>query len=180
MKKFFLIMILAATHWAFSADADNKDEKAISMENTLFNHLLGDWQIQTWRVGQDGKWVEGQAAEWNWYKILDGNAIQDDWIAPALSIPVQNGQRQYGTNIRIYNPQKKQWEMAWMSSNGKKMDTFIAEEDSDKIVMTGFYLGTNARITFFNMSDASFDWKLELQQQDESWLEVSRLKGTKK
>jgi hypothetical protein len=69
--------------------------------------------------------------------------------------------------------------MAWMASTGQKLDTFTAVEDSEKIVMSGFYNGANSKITFFNITVKSFDWKLELQQKDESWIEVYRIKGTK-
>ena len=141
---------------------------------------IGDWEIKDWGLVKQGQWQAGQGADWNWYKILDGQAIQDDWIAPSLSQPTGSGKRQYGTNIRIYNPKKKQWEMAWMSSNGKKLDTFSAKEHQNKIVMTGFYAGSNSRITFFNISANSFDWKLEMQQKDQSWLESYRIKGIRK
>ncbi|WP_395375637.1 hypothetical protein [Marinicella sp. W31] len=180
MRTLFAILLLTMSQLVFSDEKEQSDVKEASMENTLLNHLIGEWNIKDWSLDKQGQWQEGQGADWNWYKILDGQAIQDDWIAPSLSHTIEPGQRQFGTNIRIYNPQKKQWEMAWMSSNGKKLDTFSAQEYTDKVVMTGYYAGTDSRITFFNIGTDAFDWKLELQQKDKSWLEAYRIKGTRK
>ena len=179
MKKYLILAVLVFSQLILADETDSTDTKTITMENTLFNHLIGNWSIEDWSLSKEGQWQSGQGADWNWYKILDGNAIQDDWIAPSLSDKVQKGKRQFGTNIRIFNPKKSQWEMAWMASTGQKLDTFTAVEDSEKIVMSGFYNGANSKITFFNITVKSFDWKLELQQKDESWIEVYRIKGTK-
>lgn len=140
--------------------------------------LLGDWAITDWSLQQDGTWAEAGGAEWHWYTILDGTAIQDDWISPALDQPEPEAGRQFGTNIRIYNPAEQRWEMAWASSNGKKVDTFVATVSDGQLVMTGVFGGRQSRITFFDMTEDSFDWKLEFQNaQDESWLEVYRIHG---
>jgi hypothetical protein len=162
-----------------ASETQPTDFKEITIENSLFNSLIGNWRIEDETLSANGQWLAGQGADWNWYKILDGNAIQDDWIAPSMSTKVEKGKRQFGTNIRIYNPEKGLWEMAWIASTGKKLDTFTAVEDSEKIVMSGFYAGADSKITFFNINNKSFEWKLELQQADKSWLEVYRIKGSK-
>lgn len=140
--------------------------------------LLGNWKITDQALQQDGNWVPGNGAQWHWYTILDGYAIQDDWIAPALDDPTPESGRQFGTNIRIYNPAEQRWEMAWAASSGNKIDTFVATGDDETVVMTGEFNGRNSRITFFDMTADSFDWKLELQNpEDETWLEVYRIHG---
>ena len=90
--------------------------------------------------------------------------------------------RVFGTNIRTYNPKTNQWEMAWISSLGNKVDTFKAIEKNGHIVMTGFYNGANTRITFFNMPASTFDWKMEIQSSKDKikWTEVYRIHGIKK
>lgn len=156
------------------------DEKQVTIENTLFNQLIGEWAITDSSLTPDGTWKAGLGADWNFYKILNGNAIQDNWIAPPIGVEVKNGQRQFGTNIRIFNPKESQWEMGWIASNGKELKTFTAIEDNEKIVMKGVFGGGNSQITFFNITENSFDWKLQLEQKDKSWPEVYRIKGTKK
>ena len=40
--------------------------------------------------------------------------------------------------------------------------------------------GFFGRITFFDMTDDSFDWKLEWSKDKEQWQEVYRIHGTRK
>lgn len=176
--KEIIILLLILSLSAHSSETETTASKVITMENTLFNKMIGQWKIKDWSLNKEGKWQEANGADWSFYKILNGNAIQDDWISPSMD--VKTDKRQFGTNIRIYNPKKAQWEMAWMASTGQKLDTFTAVEYKDKVVMSGFYAGANSKITFYNMTSQSFEWKLELEQKDKTWLEVYRIKGVKK
>ena len=110
MEKLFLFILLLLSQAVFSSETVQSSDKAkaITMENTLFNHLIGNWDIQDWTLDPKGEWQKGPGADWNWYKILDGQAIQDDWISASLSLSLDPGKRQFGTNIRIYNPKKNQ------------------------------------------------------------------------
>ena len=125
---------------------------------------------------------QGRGADWNWYTILDGHAIQDDWISPSLSVEVEEGKRGFGTNIRIYNPTDKRWNQIWVSSNSRKFDNFTATFIDGKIVMRGFYVGNETRVTFYDMKENTFDWKMEFQDKDnpEVWKEVYRIHGDRK
>jgi hypothetical protein len=147
------------------------------LQNSVMSELIGHWQIADSSLNQQGQWQAGVGASWHFYPILNGHAIQDDWIAPALDQPEPENGRQYGSNIRIFNPKENQWEMAWASVKGQKIDTFTAEERDGTIIMTGQFNGQNSRITFYNVSKQSFDWKLEFEQADKSWSEVYRIKG---
>ncbi|TQV87243.1 hypothetical protein [Aliikangiella coralliicola] len=150
----------------------------------LFEPLLGNWRIEDFQLDAKGQWQPAGGADWNFYSILNGAAIQDDWIAPSLSKAAPKQGRQFGTNIRIYNPAKKQWEMAWMSNNGKKVDTFIAKEKDGKIIMQGIFGGKNTKITFYDISEKTFLWKMEQENtadnKTKNWKVVYKIKGTKK
>jgi len=147
------------------------------LNNSLMKKLLGEWEITDSSLNQQGQWQAGNGASWHFYPILNGQAVQDDWIAPALDQPEPEAGRQYGTNIRIFNPKETRWEMAWASVKGQKVDTFTAIETDDAIIMSGLFNGNTSRITFFDIQANSFAWKLELQQPDKTWLEVYRIKG---
>jgi len=150
-------------------------------ETAQFGQLVGQWTIRDENRQPDGSWVEGAGAEWNWYYVLDGYAVQDDWIAPIPNAPDGGPSMQYGTNLRIYNPQAQQWEMAWTSSTGPSIATFTATQEGDSLVMLGiFAAGRPNRITFFDITENTFEWKLEIQQQNESWQEMYRIHGTRK
>ncbi len=149
------------------------------LENSLMKKLLGHWQIADSSIDAAGQWQDGPGASWHFYPILNGHAVQDDWVSPPLTQAAPAAGRQYGTNIRIFNPKKNQWEMAWASVKGQQVDTFVATENEQQIVMTGLFSGRQSRITFYDIKADSFAWKLEFQQADDTstWSEVYRIKG---
>ena len=177
------LLILLSLSSCVVAKQHNSTINPLAVEQTKqFAPLLGEWTITDSSLDKEGNWQAGAGADWNWYTILDGHAIQDDWIQPSLSKDIDNSKRQFGTNIRIYNPKKNQWEMAWASNGGKKIDTFTAVGSEGKIIMTGFYSGANTRITFYNMQANSFDWKMEFQSNTDAslWKEVYRIHGERR
>ncbi len=176
------IVTLIALSLTFLAHANLKINKNAPAETKQYAPLLGQWSITDSSIDKDGNWIQGPGADWNWYTILDGNAIQDDWIQPPLDIEVEQGKRQYGTNIRIYNPKEKHWEQIWTSISGRKIDRFTAVGKDGTIVMRGFYANNEARITFYNLKENTFDWKMEFQSKtDENiWTEVYRIHGIRK
>lgn len=105
------------------------------LEKSLMKGLIGNWDISDSSLTSDGSWQEGLGATWHFYPILNGHAIQDDWISPPENKPEPPTGRQYGTNIRIFNPEKNHWEMAWMSVKGQKLDQFSAIEEGGKVIM---------------------------------------------
>ncbi len=147
-------------------------------QTSQFAGLVGNWKIDDSYLDKDGKWQPAGGAQWKFYWILGGTAIQDDWISPALDKPAPKAGRQFGTNIRIYNPAQNRWEMAWASNSGRKIDTFNAVAEGKSVVMSGFFNGADSRITFFNIKPQSFDWKLEQQDKKSGkFNETYRIKG---
>ena len=76
---------------------------------------------------QQGNWVpQDQQREWLWYYILDGHAIQDDFVVVFKDESGNSLRRVVGTNIRIYNAEEKRWHMAWISSKARRLAAFTA------------------------------------------------------
>ena len=158
-----------------STQSPGQSERAPA-ETAQFGQLVGNWRIRDYGLDAEGNWQEGNGADWNFYWILDGTAIQDDWIAPSLDTEAPPQGRQYGTNIRIYNPAEKRWEMAWMANTGAKVDTFTAVMEDGALVMRGDYTGKPTRIQFFDITAQRFSWKME-QQTDSEWKTVYRIEA---
>ncbi len=148
-------------------------------QTAQFGQLVGEWRIRDFGRDSEGNWQEGNGADWNFYWILDGTAIQDDWISPGLDSKAPPQGRQYGTNIRIYNPAENRWEMAWMANTGAKVDTFTAVMEDGALVMRGDYGGKPTRISFHDIGQTQFSWKME-QQDGSAWQEVYRIEATRK
>ncbi|MCJ8268158.1 MAG: hypothetical protein MJK04_02035 [Psychrosphaera sp.] len=156
-----------------------QSEKAPAQTSQLAG-LIGNWKIDDYFLNKEGKWVFAGGAQWKFYWILGGTAIQDDWIAPAPDKPAPKAGRQYGTNIRIFNPKLKRWEMAWASNTGGKIDTFNAVAQGESVVMSGFFNGADSRITFYDIKKDRFSWKLEQQIKDSGkFKEIYRIKGSR-
>ena len=156
-------------------------------ETAHMANLIGEWSMSSESRQQDGSWQssEGQIADWNFFYTLDGQAIQDVWIAPPRSVVVDDAtKRQIGSNIRIYWPEKKEWEMVWVAPRWGYVMSFTATSDDEKVVMLTREKtpqGHDQRITFFNMTGDTFDWEMERSEDDgETWTAVFRLHGTKK
>ena len=150
----------------------NKSDKTFSKgmlnpeappETEQFGQLAGIWDAEHVKRNRDGSWSDKKTkTEWHWYYILDGHAIQDDWISvekheesSSILIPV-------GTNIRIYNPEEAKWYMAWIDKNNRRLASFTATYKDDEIIMSGQNAqGRQIRNTFFNISRNNFDWKQE-------------------
>ncbi len=159
------------------------NEKAAKQTEQL-GHLAGVWECELKIRNQDGNWPDtSRKADWIWYYILDGYAIQDDWIVPPLDADTAlAGNSFLGTNIRIYNEKENNWEMAWFDNNSQQVQTFKATYEDNSIIMIGKDAQNNLnRITFYNMTDKTFDWKMESSNNEgETWAEVVKIKGRRK
>jgi hypothetical protein len=147
--------------------------------------LIGDWSTTEEGLNQSGTgWDASKSADWNFYWSFDGWGIRDDYTSPAMSETVADeSKRRRGTNLRIYNTTTKQWIMTWLTPTSAQPQNFTATSTIDEIVMSADDIdpqGNFRRITFFDMTDDSFDWKLEWSKDKEQWLEVYRIHGSRK
>ena len=143
-------------------------------ETEFLGRLVGVWKAERKIRNQDGTWSEAVVeADWMLCYILDGHAIQDDWILPPLDIEIENHERFYGTNIRIFNSDSGQWEMAWIDKKNRKLANFTATQNEHELTMEGTNNSRLIRNTFYNISDNSFDWVQKWTfDQGKSWVPV--------
>lgn len=147
-------------------------------------NMIGEWAIADSVRQQDGSWADGTGADWDFYYTLDGYAIEDIWVKPARATAVDDeSSRTVGVNIRKYDPEAQQWVMAWLTKAPGGVETFTATSDDEQVVMLADApnaQGQLRRITFYNMTGDSFDWRLEWSTDGEQWTEVYRIRGTRK
>lgn len=147
-------------------------------ETGILGQLTGIWQADQTILKSDGNWAAAKnKAEWKWYYILDGHAIQDDWIV----IDSAGDRSVAGTNIRIYNKDEAKWYMGWIDSKNRRLAEFTAINDGNSVVMTGTNAqGRAIRNTFYNISADYFDWKQEWTfDEGNTWTEVTKIKCTR-
>lgn len=142
-------------------------------ETEMLGQLAGTWNATQSILNRDGSWGDEKHAIWKWYYILDGHAIQDDWI----TIDSLNNQSIAGTNIRIYNPEEKEWHMAWIDKTNRRLAAFTAINENGTIIMEGTNAkGRQIKNIFFNITDNEFDWKQEWTfDEGATWVEVVKI-----
>ena len=175
------ILLMIVVSVACNSNHDNGTTKLnpnAPPETAILGQLVGTWDIDQSIINKDGTWGgRKRHAIWKWYYILDGQAIQDDWIL----IDSLNNKHVAGTNIRIYNPKEKQWHMAWIDKTVRRLATFTATNDSGTVVMNGHNAkGQQIKNIFYNIKENEFDWRQEWTLDDgESWITVTKIHGTR-
>lgn len=147
-----------------------------------WDKMIGKWRTTEEGLKPDGSgWQASNGADWHFYHTLNGWAVQDEYYSPPLDTEVDDpNKRQMGTNIRIFDPESKQWIMAWATKAGKRVDIYTATSTDNKIVMLGRpgNTGKYRRITFFDMQENSFEWTLEFSDDGETgWMTVYKIHG---
>ena len=161
-------------------EIDKKPASALNpdapTETEVLGKLIGTWDVEQWFMTTDGTRSDTRRyAKWKWYYILDGQAIQDDWII----IDSLKKEHTTGTNIRIYNPGEKQWYMAWIDKNYRRLAPFTAVNDSGKVIMEGTNAGgRHIKNIFYNITDNEFDWRQEWTfDEGKTWTVVTNIHG---
>ncbi len=136
--------------------------------------LVGTWEAERYIRQRDGSWSSPVKAVWQWYYILDGHAIQDDWM---LLDDSTGGLQTIGTNLRIYNPTKKHWEMTWIDKSARSVLFFNATEVDGRLIMNGKNAKEQqVRNTFSNISRERFLWQQEWTMDGgNSWFVVVKI-----
>ena len=149
-----------------------------------FGRFVGQWYIEQEVLQPDGSWQAVEPAEWRFHYAIGGYAIQDQWIQPPSSQTLMPGEtRQYGTNLRIYDPESDSWQITWAASDSPSFTTYTANaNERGEIVMSGpdpDRPGVTQRITYFDIMDDQWSWRLEFSRDDENWLEVARISAAR-
>jgi hypothetical protein len=147
-------------------------------ETEQLGRLVGIWDAEQIKRNRDGSWSDEKShAEWRWYYILDGHAVQDDWLGVEITEDSRKVLNFIGTNIRIYNPEEEQWHMAWIDKTNRRLAGFTAIYNENRVIMTGTNAqGRLVRTTFYHITPDSFNWKQEWTFDDgKSWLEVAKI-----
>ena len=146
-------------------------------ETELLGQLEGTWDAEQTVLNRDGTWGDPKLSKWKWYYILDGHAIQDDWI----TIDSLNNEQVVGTNIRIFNSEENKWYMAWIDKTNRRLASFTAVNDIGSIIMDGTNAnGRRIKNTFFNITENEFDWKQEWTfDEGKTWVVVTKIHNTR-
>lgn len=126
---------------------------AIPDEFDYFRKLIGSWEID-YIENNNSRVIKG---EWHFSWVLEGMAIQDVIILPDY---------EYGTSLRIYNPDTQAWDIAYGYTG--KIIRLEARRQNDLIVLT--YIDDERRKwVFTKIEDHSFHWQNVTVKDDGEW-----------
>ncbi len=171
MKKLILIMLawsFSATAQEFDSTAMNKVDGCMSGPTHEFGKYIGDWNILERRLDQDGKWTEHTGTKWNFKCVGNGIAVQDYWL-PA------NGTA--GTNLRVYNPSTKSWDIAWTATltPGLARINAVQHDNGNMVMHYVTEITPKRRITFFPPHKNGWAWQMEIDLEGRGWTKVLEL-----
>jgi hypothetical protein len=133
----------------------------IPKEFDYFGQFVGVWDFE-WIDNHNTDKERHVKGEWIFSWILEGTAIQDIFICPSRDERLINPQpdSEYGTTIRIYNPEKQAWDIFYGCSG--KTTILEATKENDTIVQTCLNMNDeNVRMkwVFSDITETSFHWR---------------------
>ncbi|MEM9077779.1 MAG: hypothetical protein AAGC43_12095 [Bacteroidota bacterium] len=132
-----------------------------------YGQLVGEWDIIFSSRVNDSTWADSKAY-WRFEYILDGFAIQDYWINYADKGKNPNARDLHGTNLRIYNPSLKEWQCVWIENGTCSIAEVWRSYGNDKGEILLLDNKNTWVITFYNITNRTFDWKWDFYQPDGS------------
>ena len=142
---------------------------SIPKSKDIFGKFIGEWSLTLTITNPDGTNARYNG-EWNFYRILQGRAIQDIWIIPDIASQGDNEFHEFGTTIRTFNLKTNKWKAVWVGPVQNQLFVFDIEDNTDQIILTE----TNnphleMRWSFFDISENSFQWKSEVKIKENIW-----------
>lgn len=139
-------------HFCQALTSEVKND-ALPEEYNYFGKLTGSWKIDY----IDASTSRGIKGEWHFSWILDGMAMQDVIVLPGF---------EYGTTLRIYNPNTHAWDVAYCYT-GKIMRLEARKQDS-RIVLTNIE-DERRKWVFVKIEDNYFHWQDITVKEDGKW-----------
>ncbi len=139
----------------------------IPEEYDWFAPLIGDWDIE-WVTKFGQREPEHIQGEWLFSRVLNGTAIQDIFICPSREIRQQTQKlgAEYGTTIRVFNPDQKIWESFYgCTGQATRLHT---RKEGDKIISTEI---TQERMqwVFSEITEDTFHWQRQVLFNGLQW-----------
>ena len=137
----------------FEALASECKNTALPEEFNYFEKLIGSWAID-YIESNNSISIKG---EWHFSWVLEGMAIQDVIILPDY---------EYGTSLRIYNPDTHAWDVAYGYTG--KIIRLEAKKQDDMIMLT-FVNDERRKWVFTNIENNRFHWENITGKDDGEW-----------
>lgn len=140
-------------HNFYDALTSKRKNIVLPEEFDYFGKLIGSWQID-YIESDNSRVIKGK---WYFSWVLEGMAIQDVIILPDY---------EYGTSLRIYNPNTHAWDVAYGYTG--KIIRLEARKQDDMIVLT-YTDDERRKWVFTKIEDNHFHWQNITVKEDGEW-----------
>lgn len=161
-----------------TALCSNARNGRIPEEYDFFGSLIGEWDI-VWNDHLEETEPRRVKGEWIFSRVLDGTAVQDLFIVPSRAERLQNKQpdAEYGTTLRIYNPQTMAWDIFY-GCMGEAI-RLTARKTGEEIILTE-NTTEKMRYVFSDIKAFSFLWRKERMNENDEWIIVAKVTAEKR
>jgi hypothetical protein len=137
----------------------------------LYGQFIGSWDGRL--VYWDDEGVQHEtSAEVHFGWVLEGRAVQDVWIAPALKARKKPEHvLMYGSTFRVYDPKEAIWQITWIDPVQQAFIRMAGQKIGGEIVQECRREdGTRCRWMFTEITADSFHWiNRESIDNGENW-----------
>ncbi len=131
-----------------------------------YEPLIGLSDCNSYRIGNDNKWLPPVKMTWEFKYIMNGMAVQDQTLKED---GIHSG------SIRQFNADSSAWYVHYYTtaSASSSLKTWTGGKNNDKIILYSDQKAPNGmdglyKISFYDISTEGFNWIGEWVNQDES------------
>ena len=136
--------------------------------------LIGNWEFDWIGHKEDGStWTV--PGEWHFSWVLEGRAIQDNWICPKTNLRAlgKYPDGEYGTTIRFYDFEEDCIKVIWIGPILSQLCIFKAQQIGNEIIQDEIVVGDKGKISrwvFRDISKNAFKWEAYISEDNqETW-----------
>jgi hypothetical protein len=125
-----------------------------------FGRFVGSWDMRVQFFDEAGELMWDGPAEWSFSWVLDGRAVQDVLVFPAVDGSLEPGKRGIGSTLRYLDPTTQTWRIVFVGAVSGTFITLTGRRSGDEIVLEGEDVdGSPLRWVFTDISADAFHWK---------------------
>lgn len=136
----------------------------------LYEPLIGSWDFD-W-VGHNGNGTTWTVpGEWILSWVLEGRAIQDNWICPSIELRSTGKYPtgQYGTTIRFYDKEEDCVKVVWVGAANPQVNLFRVTFIDNQIIQQEIAIGKKPSLSKWVIKDItseSFKWEALISENE--------------
>lgn len=140
-----------------------------------YSMFIGSWEFDWIGLKDDGStWTV--PGEWHFSWILEGRAIQDNWICPKRNLRSlgKYPDGEYGTTIRYYDFKEDCIKVLWIGPILSNLSIFRVFHGKDQITQNEIMVSDDSKISrwiYKDIKETSFKWEAYISNDNrKTWI----------